>query len=202
MARAALALTEGPIVAVGHSMGARVALEMVRSRPSAIERARCSTPAFIPGGKARKADRQVLVDLAFDEGMGALADRWLPPMVHEARTGDPGLMAPTQGHGPAGDARAASSADPGASRPPGRRAVSADHRLSDPGHGRAPGSLEPARPARGDRGGDSRTPSSSSSRTAATCPPSSSPSRCRGLCSAGSGLARTAASRRPLAWES
>ena len=38
MARSALALADGPLIAIGHSMGARVAMEMVRLAPERIEK--------------------------------------------------------------------------------------------------------------------------------------------------------------------
>ncbi len=94
MARAALALKEGPIVAIGHSMGARAALEAVRLAPERIVRLALLDTGVHPRREGEEATRQVLVDLAFDDGMAALADRWLPPMVHEARLGDTALMAP------------------------------------------------------------------------------------------------------------
>jgi pimeloyl-ACP methyl ester carboxylesterase len=40
------------------------------------------------------AARQALVDLAYAEGMEALAARWLPPMVWRDRADDPALMGP------------------------------------------------------------------------------------------------------------
>jgi protocatechuate 4,5-dioxygenase alpha subunit len=94
MARAALALRHGPLVVVGHSMGARVALEMVRAAPDRITRLALLDTGIHPLREGEEANRQILVDLAFKEGMFALADRWLPPMVHEARVHDPGLMEP------------------------------------------------------------------------------------------------------------
>jgi pimeloyl-ACP methyl ester carboxylesterase len=94
MARAALALREGPLVVVGHSMGARAALEMLRLAPDRIAALCLMDTGVHPRREGEKAQRKVLVDLAFAEGMGALADRWLPPMVHEARAADPAFMAP------------------------------------------------------------------------------------------------------------
>jgi pimeloyl-ACP methyl ester carboxylesterase len=94
MARVALALRKGPIVVVGHSMGARVALEMVRLAPERITRLCLMDTGVHPKRDGEEAQRQVLVDLAFEQGMQALADRWLPPMVHEARVNDRGLMEP------------------------------------------------------------------------------------------------------------
>ena len=94
MARAALALREGPLVAIGHSMGARVALEMIRAAPDRITRLALLDTGVHPRREGEEANRQILVDLAFEQGMGALADRWLPPMVHEDRVRDPLLMEP------------------------------------------------------------------------------------------------------------
>ncbi len=94
MARAALASKDGPIVAVGHSMGGRAALEMVRLAPERIVKLGLLDTGAHPRRDGEEANRQALVDLAFEKGMGALADKWLPPMVHEARNRDESLMAP------------------------------------------------------------------------------------------------------------
>lgn len=94
MARDTLALAEGPLAVVGHSMGARVALEMVRLAPERVVRLALLDTGAHPKRDGEEATRQVVVDLAWREGMAALADRWLPPMVHEARTGDAALMDP------------------------------------------------------------------------------------------------------------
>ena len=79
---------------LGHSMGARVALEMIRAAPHRITWLGLLDTGVHPVREGEQADRQALVDLAFEHGMGALADRWLPPMVHEARRQDPLLMEP------------------------------------------------------------------------------------------------------------
>ena len=94
MASAALGLREGPLVVVGHSMGARVALEMVRLAPGRVERLALLDTGAHPRREGEEVPRQELVDLADARGMAALADRWLPPMVHEARIDDPALMEP------------------------------------------------------------------------------------------------------------
>lgn len=55
---------------------------MVRLAPERIDRLALldtGTHTLRPG---EPAQRQVLVDLAEREGMAALADRWLPPMLH------------------------------------------------------------------------------------------------------------------------
>jgi pimeloyl-ACP methyl ester carboxylesterase len=92
MAHGALALRKGPVVVIGHSMGARVALEMFRFAPRRIAGLGLLDTGVHPARDGEERQRQVLVDLAFKQGMGALADRWLPPMVHEERRRDPVLM--------------------------------------------------------------------------------------------------------------
>src|SRR5687768_8981309 len=94
MARSALAMTEGPIIAIGHSMGARVAMEMVQLAPERIQKLALIDTGIDSRKEGEEAKRQVLVDLAFTEGMGALADRWLPPMLHADRVEDQTLLAP------------------------------------------------------------------------------------------------------------
>lgn len=94
MARSALALADGPITVVGHSMGARVAMEMARLAPERVERLALIDTGIHPRREGEEANRQVLVDLAFADGMSALAEKWLPPMVHEDRVDDRALMEP------------------------------------------------------------------------------------------------------------
>ncbi|MEJ1156804.1 alpha/beta fold hydrolase [Prosthecomicrobium sp. N25] len=94
MARDALALRPGPIAVVGHSMGARVAFEMVRAAPERIVRLAVLDTGAHPARDGEAAGRQAMLDLADRDGMAALADKWLPPMVHEARVADEALMAP------------------------------------------------------------------------------------------------------------
>jgi pimeloyl-ACP methyl ester carboxylesterase len=94
MARSALAMTDGPIIAIGHSMGARVAMEMAHLAPDRIEKLVLIDTGIDSRRDGEEAKRQVLVDLAFTEGMEALADRWLPPMLHVDRVEDHALLAP------------------------------------------------------------------------------------------------------------
>lgn len=92
MARAALAATPGPLYVAGHSMGARVALEMVRLAPGRVAKLALIDTGVHPLQPGEAEKRQVLLDLAAAEGMAALAERWLPPMVHADRLGDDALM--------------------------------------------------------------------------------------------------------------
>jgi len=93
MADSALALWDSPFVVIGHSMGARVALELVRMAPDRVVKLALIDTGAHPRQEGEEAKRQVLVDLAFEQGMGALADLWLPPMVDQARVDDADLIA-------------------------------------------------------------------------------------------------------------
>jgi len=79
---------------LGHSMGGRVALEVIRRVPERVTRlALLSTGVHLPApDEAPK--RHALRDLGRSEGMAALVDAWLPPMVAPERSGDPHFMAP------------------------------------------------------------------------------------------------------------
>ena len=96
VAMAQRVLASGPerMALLGHSMGARVALEVVRLAPDRVDRlALVSTGTHtVRAGEAEK--RHALLALAREEGMAALVDRWLPPMVAPARRSDQGLIAP------------------------------------------------------------------------------------------------------------
>ena len=67
---------------VGHSMGGRVALEVVRTAPDRVVRLALLDTGVHPRAANEEAKRGELVDLARSQGMAALAARWLPPMVH------------------------------------------------------------------------------------------------------------------------
>ncbi len=94
MARKVLRETQGPLAVAGHSMGARVAFEMWRLQPERIERLALLSTGFHGPRPEESQKRMALVRLAYDEGMGAVAAKWLPPMVHPDRHGDHALMDP------------------------------------------------------------------------------------------------------------
>jgi pimeloyl-ACP methyl ester carboxylesterase len=94
MAEKVLAETSGPLAVAGHSMGARVAFEMWRLAPERIERLALLSTGFHPPGPHEAPKRMALVKVGYDQGMAAVADRWLPPMVHPDRIHDEALMAP------------------------------------------------------------------------------------------------------------
>jgi pimeloyl-ACP methyl ester carboxylesterase len=78
----------------GHSMGGRVALEIMRKARERVTRLALLDTATHPTAESEYEKRLGWVDLARREGMGALVDVWLPPMVHPDRRDDGELMQP------------------------------------------------------------------------------------------------------------
>ena len=81
----------------GHSMGARVALEVLRQAPGRVTRvalldtgyqARASGAA----GEEEARKRHALLALAREQGVRAMATAWVQGMVHPARLGDTPLI--------------------------------------------------------------------------------------------------------------
>ncbi len=93
MAETVLAAGPARFAVAGHSMGARVALEIIRAAPERVTRLALLDTGTHPVQPDEPAKRQRLVDLARDHGMEALADQWLPPMVHPQHLADPAFMA-------------------------------------------------------------------------------------------------------------
>ena len=89
MATHALSLFDGDAIVLGHSMGARVALELWRLAPARVAALGLFDTGVNPTTDAELPKRQARVQLAYDQGMAALCKDWLPPMVapqHHANT--------------------------------------------------------------------------------------------------------------------
>lgn len=94
MADDILSRYSGQFMVAGHSMGGRVALEIVRLAPERVTKLALLDTGIHPRREGEEVKRQELVDLAYSQGMAALAAKWLPPMVHPARVEDETLIAP------------------------------------------------------------------------------------------------------------
>lgn len=92
MAVDCLAISEGLLEVAGHSMGARVAMEMARIAPGRVRRLALLDTGIHPLKEGEVEKRAEIVQFAHDKGMAALAARWLPPMVYE-KNQTPELMA-------------------------------------------------------------------------------------------------------------
>jgi len=102
MAERSLALAPPVFSLVGHSMGARVALEVAALAPDRVERLALLDTGVHPPTPAEAAKRHALLDVARRDGIAAMVDLWLPPMVHPARRGDESFMAPLRSMAAAG----------------------------------------------------------------------------------------------------
>ncbi len=89
-------LKDGPaqMSLAGHSMGARVALEVVRLAPERVERLALLDTGVHPRKEGEREKRLALLQLGREQGARALVDRWLPPMVHPDRRADVEFLRP------------------------------------------------------------------------------------------------------------
>ena len=92
MAQDCLALCSGQIAVAGHSMGARVAIEIARLAPERLTRLALLDTGTHSLREGEIEKRRALVTLAHDQGMAALAERWLPGMVYEPNRQNADLM--------------------------------------------------------------------------------------------------------------
>jgi pimeloyl-ACP methyl ester carboxylesterase len=97
MAHVALERAPERFALAGHSMGGRVAMEIVRSVPDRVLGLALLDTAYrswMPGeaGKREKAERAGYVQIAQTQGMRAMARTWLQKMVHPSRLTDEPLI--------------------------------------------------------------------------------------------------------------
>lgn len=78
----------------GHSMGGRVALEVMRQAPERVERLALLSTGVHPSTPVEVEKRTALIDFANREGIRALAEQWIPPVLHPARRGEAALVGP------------------------------------------------------------------------------------------------------------
>jgi len=94
MADHVLQIAEGPLAIVGHSMGGRVALEVVNRAPERVNRLALLDTGYQPlaegeAGDRERAGRMALLALAREEGMREMGRQWAPGMVHADRLDGP-----------------------------------------------------------------------------------------------------------------
>jgi len=92
MAEQVLADAPARFVVVGHSMGGRVALEVFRRAPDRVAGIGLISTGTHPPRPNEADGRFALLSRGVEEGMDALIDAWLPPMVWEPNRLQPGLM--------------------------------------------------------------------------------------------------------------
>ncbi len=92
MASRTLEKTQGPLFVAGHSMGARIAMEMARQAPDRVRRLALLDTGMHPYQQGEELKRLERVALAYEKGMAALAEDWLPGMVHPVHRTNRKLM--------------------------------------------------------------------------------------------------------------
>ncbi len=97
MAAHVLATAPPRFAVAGHSMGGRVALEIMRAAPQRVERLALFDTGYqsrMPGlpGEAEQAQRHGLLEIARREGMRAMGEKWLTGMLPPARLADTALV--------------------------------------------------------------------------------------------------------------
>ena len=92
MADHALAHMPGRANLLGHSMGARIALEIMRKAPDRVARLALANTGTHPVRPGEREKRYALRDIGRDQGMESLVDHWLPPMLAPAARSDKALV--------------------------------------------------------------------------------------------------------------
>jgi pimeloyl-ACP methyl ester carboxylesterase len=97
MAEIALALAPPRFALAAHSMGGRVALEVVRRAPERVTALALLDSGYQPrpkgaAGEPEKSQRLALLELAENQGMRAMGEQWVQGMVHPDRLGDKPLI--------------------------------------------------------------------------------------------------------------
>lgn len=81
----------------GHSMGARVALEVLRQAPERVSRVALLDTGYLArsagaAGEEETRKRMALLEVARQQGVRAMALQWVRGMVHPQRLNDPVLL--------------------------------------------------------------------------------------------------------------
>ncbi len=97
MARRVLEQVPERFAIAGHSMGGRVALEVMRLAPRRVQRLALLDTGYLPlpagsAGAQEVAKRQALLQLARERSVRAMAAEWVQGMVHPARLPDRDLI--------------------------------------------------------------------------------------------------------------
>jgi pimeloyl-ACP methyl ester carboxylesterase len=76
----------------GHSMGGRVAWEVMELAADRIDKFAILDSGVHPVKEGEAEVRQVLIDKAISEGLQAVANEWIPPMIHPDRNDGSALV--------------------------------------------------------------------------------------------------------------
>lgn len=88
MADFVLSLAPERFSVAGHSMGGRVAWELMEKAGNRIEKFAVLDTGVHPVGTNEPSNRQILIEKAISDGLEAVSESWIPPMVHPDRVSD------------------------------------------------------------------------------------------------------------------
>ncbi len=91
MAQHVLSLAPGRFSVVAHSMGGRVAMELIRLAPDRIDHFIVMDMGVHPVTPQETARNRQLLELAAEGGLQAVAESWIPFMIHPDRHHDEAL---------------------------------------------------------------------------------------------------------------
>lgn len=92
MAAAVLASAPEFFAVAGHSMGGRVALEILRAAPERVERIALLSTSYHPATEDEPERRKNFIGIARSGGMSALASAWIPHLLHPDHLADRELV--------------------------------------------------------------------------------------------------------------
>ncbi|OGT84310.1 MAG: hypothetical protein A3G96_03930 [Gammaproteobacteria bacterium RIFCSPLOWO2_12_FULL_52_10] len=92
MAETVLQTAPDQFAVAGHSMGGRVALELWNLAPARVCKLALLETGADPLAAGEASKRQALIDLALNSGMQAVADTWLPSLLHPNNRHDRRLL--------------------------------------------------------------------------------------------------------------
>ncbi len=91
MAKSILDAVDGDLIAVGHSLGGRIAMEIAHQAPERVKGLVLANTGHHPLKEGEEVKREAMIDLG-NQDMMKLTEVWLPGMLDEARTGDEKLV--------------------------------------------------------------------------------------------------------------
>lgn len=94
MAQEVLKAAPSRFALAGHSMGGRIALEIMRTAPERVERLALFDTTATPATPDEPEKRREMIELARTAGMAAVAELWLPMIVHPSRLDEPDFISP------------------------------------------------------------------------------------------------------------
>lgn len=92
MAKKVLDNSPSTFCLVGHSMGGRVALEIMKQAPHRVKKLALFNTGIHGVSETEIKGREVLINLAKEEGIHSIVKQWLPPMMSTTGLSKPTLM--------------------------------------------------------------------------------------------------------------